>query len=509
MAVARRPPAPTRHRGTRQRPAEGSLAKTPTGIAGLDEVTRGGLPRGRTTLVCGSAGCGKTLLAMEFLVRGALEFGEPGVFLSFEETSQDLVENARSLGFDLQRLRSRRLLTLEHVHLDRTELSEAGEYDLEGLFIRLGHAIDAIGAKRVALDTVELLFSALADRSVVRAELARLFHWLKAKGVTAIVTGEREGDQLTRYGLEEYVSDCVIVLDQRVVDQSATRRLRVLKYRGSSHDGNEIPFLIDERGVSVLPITSLGLAHRATSERLSTGVAGLDGMFGGQGYFRGSSVLLSGTAGTGKSSLAAQFVEAACQRGERCLYLAFEESPPQIVRNMRSIGVRLQPWLRQDRLRIHAQRPTALGLEAHLVAIHRMIDAWRPQIVVMDPVTNLIAVGSPIEVKAMLARLIDFMKTRQITALFTSLTDGGGASEQTDLGVSSLMDIWMLLGNPEANGERNRAVQIVKARGMAHSNQVREFVMTSRGISLVDVSRAADGSVAVGSTRGAQQRRTE
>lgn len=509
MAVIRRPPPPTKRPGTRQRSADGSLAKAPTGIAGLDEVTRGGLPRGRTTLVCGSAGCGKTLLAMEFLVRGALEYGEPGVFLSFEETSQDLVENARSLGFDLQRLRSRHLLALEHVHLERTELSEAGEYDLEGLFIRLGHAIDVIGAKRVVLDTVELLFSALADRSVVRAELARLFRWLKAKGVTAIVTGEREGDQLTRYGLEEYVSDCVIVLDQRVVDQSATRRLRILKYRGSAHDGNEIPFLIDERGVSVLPITSLGLAHRASSERLSTGVAGLDGMFGGRGYFRGSSVLLSGTAGTGKSSLASQFVEAACKRGERCLYLAFEESPPQIARNMRSIGVHLQPWLRQDRLRIHAQRPTALGLEAHLVAIHRMIDAWRPQIVVMDPVTNLIAVGSPIEVKAMLARLIDFMKTRQITALFTSLTDGSGASEQTDLGVSSLMDIWMLLGNPEANGERNRAIQIVKARGMPHSNQVREFVMTGRGISLVDVSRAADGSVAVGSTRGAQQRRAE
>jgi circadian clock protein KaiC len=505
MAVGRRTLAPPMRSGTRRKSAEGSLAKTPTGIAGLDEITRGGFPRGRPTLVCGGAGCGKTLLALEFLVRGGLNHGEPGVFLSFEETPEDLMENGRSLGFDLQRLSSRRLLTLEYVHLNRSELTEAGEYDLEGLFIRLGHAIDAIGAKRVVLDTVELLFSALADRSVVRSELARLFRWLKARKVTAIVTGEREAERLTRFGLEEYVSDCVVVLDQRVLDQSATRRLRILKYRGSAHDGNEVPFLIDDHGLSVLPITSLGLNHRAPLERLSTGVAGLDGMFGGKGYFRGSSVLLSGTAGTGKSSLAGHFAEAACRRGESCLYLAFEESPQQIARNMQSIGVHLQPWIRKDLLRIHAQRPTALGLEAHLVAIHRLIDDWKPQIVVMDPVTNLIAVGSHTEVKAMLARLIDFMKTRQITALFTSLTDARGSSEQTDLGVSSLMDIWMLLGNEEANGERNRALQIVKSRGMAHSNQVREFVMTDRGILLVDVSRAADGSVSIGSARGAQQ----
>jgi len=509
MAVGRRTPAPTTRSGIRRKSAEGSLAKTPTGIAGLDEITRGGLPRGRPTLVCGGAGCGKTLLALEFLVRGALDYREPGVFLSFEEPVQDLVENGRSLGFDLQRLQRRRLLALEYVHLERSDLTEAGEYDLEGLFIRLGHAIDAIGAKRVVLDTVELLFSALADRSVVRSELARLFRWLKAKNVTAIVTGERDHEHLTRYGLEEYVSDCVVVLDQRVVDQSATRRLRILKYRGSAHDGNEVPFLIDDHGLSVLPITSLSLAHRAPTERLSTGVAGLDGMFGGKGYFRGSSVLLSGTAGTGKSSLAGHFAEAACRRGERCLYLAFEESPQQIIRNMQSIGVRLHPWVRKDVLRIHAQRPTALGLEAHLVAIHRLIDAWKPRTVVMDPVTNLIAVGSHLEVKAMLARLIDYMKTRQITALFTSLTDANGSSEQTDLGVSSLIDIWMLLGNAEANGERNRALQIVKSRGMPHSNQVREFVMSDRGIKLVDVSRAADGSVAVGSARGAQEDRAD
>ncbi len=492
--------------GSPRRTPARPLAKTPTGIAGLDEITNGGLPRGRPTLVCGGAGCGKTMLGLEFLVRGALEHDEPGVFLSFEETTDDLMENARSLGFDLASLSARRRLLLDYVQLDRSELTESGEYDLEGLFIRLGHAIDSIGAKRVVLDTIEMLFSGLSDRFVVRAELVRLFRWLKSKRVTAIVTGERDADHLTRHGLEEYVSDCVILLDQRVADQSATRRLRIVKYRGSAHGSNEMPFLIDDHGVSVLPITSIGLAHQASLAHISTGVSGLDGMFGRKGYFRGNSVLVSGTAGTGKSSLAAHFVAAACSRGDRCLYLAFEESPSQIVRNMESIGVELGGWMRKDLLRVRAQRPTALGLEAHLVAIHRAIEEWNPRVVVMDPVTNLISVGSETDVKAMLARLIDFMKVRQITALFTSLTGGGETAEQTDLGVSSLMDVWMLLGNIEANGERNRTIQIVKARGMAHSNQVREFVMNEHGMNLVDVSRAADGSVAIGSARGAQQR---
>ncbi len=498
---------PAKRAGNGNRPNGRHLAKAPTGITGLDEITNGGLPRGRPTLLCGGAGCGKTLLAMEFLVRGALEYDEPGVFMSFEETPDDLVTNGRSLGFDLERLSTRRRLLLDYVHLERSELLETGEYDLEGLFIRLGHAIDTIGAKRVVLDTIELLFSGLSDRFVVRAELARLFRWLKEKRVTAIVTGEREAEHLTRHGLEEYVSDCVIVLDQRVLDQSSTRRLRIVKYRGSAHSGNEMPFLIDGRGVSVLPITSLGLAHEATTAHLSTGVPGLDAMFGKKGYYRGNSVLASGTAGTGKSSLAAHFAAAACRRGERCLYFAFEESPSQISRNMRSIGIDFEQWMGRDLLRVHAQRPTALGLEGHLVAMHRLIEDWRPQVVVVDPVTNMIAVGSETEVKAMLARLIDFMKQRQVTALFTSLTEAGGASERTDLGVSSLMDVWMLLGNEEANGERNRAIQIVKARGMPHSNQVREFILTDHGITLVDVSRTDDGSVAVGSARGAAQRK--
>src|SRR5438477_5315283 len=501
--------APVRRRkrpGNGSRPATRPLAKAPTGIPGLDEITNGGLPRGRPTLVCGGAGCGKTLLAMEFLVRGALEYDEPGVFISFEETTDDLVENAQSLGFDVRRLSARRRLLLDYVQLERDKRTESGEYDLEGLFIRLGHAIETIQAKRVVLDTIEVLFSGLSDRLLVRAELARLFRWLKTKRVTAIVTGERDGEHLTRHGLEEYVSDCVILLHHRDMAQSATRRLRILKYRGSAHGGNDTPFLIDCHGVSVPPLTSLGLAHQASSAHLSTGVAGLDAMFGRKGFFRGNSVLVSGTAGTGKSSLAAHLAEAACRRGERCLYLAFEESTSQITRNMRSIGIDLEPWVRRDLLRVHAQRPTALGLEGHLVAMHRLIDDWKPRVVVVDPVTNMIAVGTEAEVKAMLARLIDFMKLRQITALFTSLTEGGGAAERTDLGVSSLMDVWMLLGNLEANGERNRTIQIVKARGMAHSNQVREFVITDRGIMLLDVSRGVNGRVVIGSARDAQQR---
>ena len=502
----RRKPVSPKRSGNEAPSAAPQLAKAPTGITGLDEITYGGLPRGRPTLLCGGAGCGKTLLAMEFLVRGALDYDEPGVFMSFEETEDELVENARSLGFDLRRLSARRRLVLEYVRLEPAELTETGEYDLEGLFIRLGHAIDSIGARRVVLDTIERLFAGFSNAVLLRSELDRLLRWLKTKRVTAIVTGEREDGHLTRHGLEEYVSDCVIVLDQRVIEQSATRRLRILKYRGSAHSGNEMPFLIDDHGVSVLPITSLGLAHEASTAHVSTGVPGLDGMFGKKGYFRGNSVLVSGTAGTGKSSVASHFAEATCRRGERCLFFALEESPGQITRNMRSIGIDFEPWIRRGLLRVHAQRPTALGLEGHLVAMHRLIADWRPGVVVVDPVTNMTAVGSETEVKAMLARLIDFMKLRQITALFTSLTEGGGAAERTDLGVSSLMDVWMLVGNLEANGERNRTIQIVTARGMAHSNQIREFVMTDHGITLLDVSRRADGTVAIGSRRSAQPR---
>ena len=485
----------------RSAPAQAVL-KSPTGIQGLDEITGGGLPLGRPTLVCGGPGCGKTILGMEFLVNGARQFGEPGVFLSFEETVEDLTSNFASLGLDPRPLSARKQIALDYVKLERHEIQETGAYDLEGLFIRLGHAIDAIGAKRVVLDTVETLFAGLSQTSLLRAELRRLFNWLREKGVTAIVTGERGESGITRHGLEEYITDCVILLDHRVVDQNATRRLRVVKYRGSTHGANESPFFIDGRGISVLPIASLGLHHRVGSGRLSTGVPDLDKMMGGKGYFRGSSILVSGSAGTGKTSLAGYFVNAACLRGESSLYFAFEESGAQIMRNLRSIGLDLEPSRRKGLLEVHAARPTTSGLEGHLLAMHRLIEERRPSVVVVDPISNLISVGTSVEVKAMLARLIDFMKVRQMTALFTSLTTDEGYPEGTDVGISSFMDTWLVLRNIEANGERTRTLDVLKSRGMAHSNQVREFVLTSRGLRLLDVVRH-QGRVLVGSERAA------
>ena len=483
-----------------------TLPKCPTGIQGLDEITGGGLPQGRPTLVCGSAGCGKTLLGMEFLVRGATEFDEPGVFMAFEETAEELTQNVRSLGFDLDDLVRQKKMSLDYVRIERSEIEETGEYDLEGLFIRLGCAIDSIGAKRVVLDTIESLFSGLCNTAILRAELRRLFHWLKQKGVTAIITGERGDGRLTKHGLEEYVSDCVIALDHRVSEQLSTRRLRVVKYRGSVHGTNEYPFLIDEQGISVLPVTSLGLRHEVSNERISTGVARLDSMFGGQGYYRGTSVLVSGTAGSGKTSLAAHFVDAACRRGETCLYFAFEESESQLVRNMRSIGIDLAPWIKQGLLHFHAARPTLSGLEMHLTTMHKCVNDVQPAAVVIDPISNFLAAGTTTEVKSMLIRLIDFFKGKQITTVFTNLTSGGGPTEQTDIGVSSLMDTWLLMRDLELGGERNRSLYILKSRGMSHSNQLREFLLTDRGVDLLDVYLGSEG-VLTGSARLAQETR--
>ena len=483
------------------KPMEG-LPKCQTGIRGLDEITDGGLPKGRPTLVCGSAGCGKTLLAMEFLVRGAVQYKEPGVFMSFEESSEELAQNVASLGFDLNDLAARKMMSLDHVRIERSEIEETGEYDLEGLFIRLNHSIDSIGAKRVVLDTIESLFGGLSNESILRAELRRLFSWLKEKGVTAVITGEKGEGTLTRHGLEEYVSDCVILLDNRVEVQISTRRLRVVKYRGSAHGTNEYPFLIDEKGISVLPITSLGLQHDVSSERISSGIPRLDTMLGEKGFYRGSSILVSGTAGTGKTSAAASFANAACKRGERCLYFAFEEAPNQIIRNMRSIGIDLEPWMKQGLLEIYSVRPTIYGLEMHLVKMAKLIDEFKPKVVIIDPITNLIAIGSETEVKSMLARLIDFLKAKQITALFTNLSQAGGTLEQTEFGISSLMDTWLLLRDIEIGGERNRGLYILKSRGMAHSNQIREFLLTDKGIDLVDVYLGPSG-VLTGSARAA------
>jgi circadian clock protein KaiC len=480
-----------------------TLLKTPTGINGLDEITFGGFPTGRPTLICGGAGCGKTLFSLEFIVRGIEKYNEPGVFIAFEEKAHELALNVASLGFDLEKLQKEKKLRIDYIHVDKVEIQETGEYDLEGLFIRLGYAIDSIGAKRVVLDTIENLFSGLTNEGIIRSELRRLFQWLKDKGVTAIITGEKGEKTLTRQGLEEYVSDCVIVLDHRVINQISTRRLRIVKYRGSVHGTNEYPFLIDEEGVSVLPVTSLRLDKKVTSATISSGIPSLDKMFQKGGFYRGSSILTSGTAGTGKTSIAASFADAACNRGEKCLYFAFEESPQQITRNMMSIGINLQKHVDNGLLEFYASRPTLYGLEMHLVAIHKAIQKFNPNVVVLDPITNLITIGSFSDVKAMLVRLIDFLQVKQITVMFTALTLSTVINDQTDDGVSSLVDSWLFINDIEMNGERNRGLYIMKSRGMHHSNQIREFQITDHGLKLVDVYLGSDG-ILIGSARETQ-----
>jgi circadian clock protein KaiC len=488
-------------------PSSKTLPKTPTGIQGLDEITLGGLPRGRPTLISGGAGSGKTMFGLEFLVRGATQYNEPGVFVSFEESIPDLTKNAASLGFDLARLAADKKLFLDHVLITRSEISESGEYDLDGLFIRIADAVQRVGARRVVLDTIESLFSELPNPGILRAEIRRLFGWLKEKGLTTVITAERDRpDRLTRHGIEEFVSDCVIVLDHRVREDISTRRLRIVKYRGSTHGTNEYPFLIDEQGISVLPISSLGLDHPAPAERVSSGIARMDGMLSGKGFYRGSSILISGTSGTGKTSVAAQFVDAACRRGERCLYFAFEESPRQIVRNMRSIGIDLQPWVRKGLLLFQAARPTYGGIEEHLLVTHKRISSFQPSVVVVDPVTNLIMVSTPNEVRSMLTRLVDFLKTQGITSIFTSLTAGGAPLEASEVDVSSLMDTWLVLVSIEVGGERNRALYVLKSRGMEHSNQIREFLLTDNGLRLLDVYLGPEG-VLTGSARLSQEER--
>jgi circadian clock protein KaiC len=475
------------------------LHKTPTGIQGLDELTGGGLPKGRPTLLCGGAGSGKTLLAMEFLVRGVKEFSEPGVFIAFEEQTEELAQNFASLGYDLNALIAQKKLAIDFVHIERSEINESGEYGLEGLFIRLEHAIDSIGARRVVLDGIEQLFSALTNTVILRAELRRLFLWLKTKGMTAIITAEQGESSLTRRGLEEYVADCVILLDHRVTGQMFTRRVRVVKYRGSSHGTNEFPFLIDESGVSILPITSMGLKYEVSTERVSSGIPRLDVMMGGRGYYRGGSVLVSGSAGTGKTSLAAHFAQANAACGERFLWLAYEESPSQIIRNMRSIGLDLAPAVQSGMLRLHAMPPTIFGLEMHLLAMHKLVKEFNPRGVIMDSISNFTTIGSEVEIKAMLMRLIDLFKMRQITSLFTSLTTGDTFVEANDTRLSSLMDTWLLLREIESGAERNRVLHLLKSRGMAHSNQIREFLLTDHGVELRDVYLGPSGLLLTGS----------
>jgi circadian clock protein KaiC len=480
-----------------------TIGKAPTGIRGLDDVTQGGLPQGRPTLLCGSAGCGKTLFGMTFLHNGAVEYNEPGVFVAFEEQPEDLIKNVGSLNYDIEKLIAEKKLAIDHVEIERTKIDEAGEYDLEGLFIRLGFAIDSIGAKRVVIDTIEALFSGLENEQVLRSELRRLFEWLKSRGVTAIITGERGEGTLTRYGLEEYVADCVILLDNRVHDQLSTRRLRIVKYRGSAHGTNEYPFIIDEQGITVMPITSSGLGHDASTERMPSGIPDLDQMLEGKGYFKGSSILVSGMAGSGKSTVAAHFIDVSCASGHRCIYFAMEESPRQIIRNMHSVGIELQKWVDKKLLHFSARRPSLFGLETHLASMYREVTDFDPTAVVIDPMSALLNVGSTGDVHSMVLRLVDFLKGRGVTALFTNL---GVSSENvtTEIQISSLIDTWLLLYNRESNGEHNRQLYLLKSRGMAHSNQVREFILSSDGIKLRRAYIGPEG-VLTGSARLAQE----
>ena len=478
------------------------LAKTPTGIPGLDEVLLGGLPTGRPTLICGSAGCGKTLLAMTFLVNGAARFNEPGVFISFEESGQDLSDNVASLGFDVPGLIAAKKLVIDHIRIDRSEIEEVGEYDLEGLFIRIGYAAEQIGAKRVVLDTLEALFASLSDEAVLRAELRRLFGWLKNRGLTAIITGERGNGTLTRNGLEEYVSDCVILLDNRVEDQITTRRLRIVKFRGSAHGTNEFPFLLDDHGITVVPLSSAGIGHVISDDLVSTGVPGVDAMLGPHGIYRGSSVLISGVAGSGKSILGASFAAAICASGERCMFFSFEEAAEQLVRNVASGGVELEQYIESGLLRIETKRPSSYGFEMHLAHMQRELDRFRPTAVIIDPVTSFR--GPDSEVHALLLRMLDMLKTRGITTIFTSLTSSYERTSQSDFGLSSLMDVWVSLVDIESNGERNRGLYVLKSRGMNHSNQIREYLLTNDGVKLVDAYLGVAG-VLTGSARLAQQ----
>ena len=480
------------------------LPKAPTGVRGLDEITGGGLPMGRSTLVTGGAGCGKTLLGVQFLVAGAREYGEPGVLVTFEESAEKITANFASLGFDLDGLLKDELLVIYAFQAEPTEVIGTGEFDFEPLFLLLDEAINRVGARRVMLDSIESLFGMFKASAIVRAELGRLFRWLEDRAVTAIVTGEPgDNDSLTRYGIEEYVSDCVIALDHRSQNEVSTRRLRVVKYRGSAHETNEYPFLISARGFTVLPITTVTLDYGAPEERISTGVARLDHMLSG-GLFRGSTVLVSGSAGTGKTTLGAHLIDAACARGERALLIMHEESADEVIRNMRSVGVDLRRWAEAGLLRIWAVRPTEFGLENHLAIVSGLLAEHEPAVAVVDGTASLLGGAARSDVTSMLARTFHLFKARGITAMATILTDGDVVD--TTVGVSSRADTWLLLRNVESNGERNRLLFVLKSRGSAHSNQVREFLLTDHGIEVVDVYVGPAGMM-TGSARLTQETR--
>jgi circadian clock protein KaiC len=484
------------------------IAKCSSGIHGFDEITFGGLPRGRSTLICGGAGTGKTLFAMEFIVRGARDFREPGLFVTFEESAAELVTNVASLGIDLAQLIERKRLAIDHIQLSPSEIMATGEFNLDGLFIHLGAAIKAVGAKRIAIDSLGTLLARLPNELILGGELRRLFAWLKELGITAIITTELGDTTLTRYRLDEYISDCVIVLDQRVINQMSTRRLRIIKYRGALHGTNEYPMLIDEGGLSVLPIRALNLDYPLTGQHQRTGIPRLDTMLGGKGFYRGSCILISGSAGSGKTSLAALFALQLAREGKRCLYLPTEEAPRQLLRNLTSIGVDLAVPLRQGLLKMQPIRPTIFGLEQHLLNIQREVEHFRPAAVIIDPTSSLTSIGDPLAIEGMLIRLINFLKMKGITLLLTSLTAGGPLEEASMAAISSQVDTWIVQKMVQTPSERNRVLYIMKSRGMAHSNQLREYTLSARGVDLLDVYDSG-GEEATGTGRLRQQAHAE
>jgi circadian clock protein KaiC len=474
------------------------LPKCPTGIKGFDEITEGGLPRNRISLFSGTTGTGKTLLGIDFLINGVIRYNERGVFMSFEETEDELYKDVASLNLNLQELVARKKIAIEYVLLERRDILEKGELNLEGLFVRLEQAIDSVGAKRLVLDSVESLFAGVTDAGVLRLEIKRLFRWLKDKHVTSIITGELGHGSYTRHGLEEYISDCIILLDNRVREQISTRRIRVIKYRGSKHGTNEYPFVIDKGGLSVIPITSAGLDQPGTAKRVSTGIPSLDKMFKGGGYTRGSTVLASGTAGTGKTSVAAAFAIERCKRGERCLFLSYEESSGQLIQNMSSIGIHFQPWIRKRLLKVVSTRPSFFGLEMHLLEVYKIIAEFKPHAVVIDPLTSLIGQGNQLELQSMLTRMIDLLKSSGITGFFTSLVSSTAQNDASgEIGVSSLIDTWIVVRELEENEgrRRTRGLYIVKSRGMGHSSDVHKLILSDDGIYLVPMdARATAGA---------------
>jgi circadian clock protein KaiC len=476
------------------RAPQAGLQKCMTGIKGFDEITQGGIPRDRITLLCGSTGTGKTLLGVDFLIGGASQYSEPGVFMSFEETEDELYKDVASLNLNLPELVAKKKIVLDYVLLERRDMQGAGEFNLEGIFVRLEHAIDSIKAKRVVLDSIESLFAGVTDTGILRLEIKRLFRWLKDKKVTALITGEVQQGSFTRHGLEEYISDCIILVDNRVREQIATRRIRVIKYRGSNHGANEYPFVIDKGGLSVIPITSAGLDQPGTAERVSTGIASLDKLFQGGGYTRGSTILASGTAGTGKTSLAAAFAVQACKRGERCLFLSYEESAGQLIQNLSSIGFDLAPLVKKGMLKIVSTRPSFFGLEMHLLDLYKLMAEFQPSAVVIDPLTSLLGQGNRLEIQSMLTRMIDALKSKGITGFFTSLVS---STEQNDtsgeIGVSSLIDTWIVVRELEENeGQRRiRGIYIVKSRGMGHSSDVHKLILSNEGLHLVPMDAHA------------------